>query len=147
MMRILQSAALFLFLINLVDTADAHHSYAGYDVDKLTSIKGEVVSYRYGNPHPVLVVRETTDDGVARTWTIEGISIMMWNRLKLPKDIAVPGENITVSGWPSRDGAAQMLLSTVVRETGEKIVLLEKVMQREAREAAGRDRRGTAPQR
>lgn len=147
MKRILQSAALFLFLVNLTNTADAHHSYAGYDVVNATSITGEVVSYRYGNPHPVLVVRETTGEGEIRTWTIEGISIMMWNRLKLPKDIAVPGEHITVTGWPSRDGAAQMLLSAVVRESGEKIVLLEKVMQRDAREASTRERRGTAPPR
>ena len=129
--------SLVVCLATLATTAGAHHSYTMYDIVNPISIKGKVLSYRYGNPHPILVVEETIEDGSARTWTFEGISTMMWNKRNLPKQIVTVGENVTVTGWPSRDGKSQMLLSTIVRETGDKIVLLEKVMQREARETAG----------
>ena len=131
------SLILLIFIFHYSPTPYAHHSYAVYDILDRVAIEGEVVSYRYGRPHPILVLQETLDSGEAVEWTIEGVSIMMWTRRNLPQDIATPGETMTVYGWPARDGRPKMLLSSVTRETGEEILLLDEVRQREAREAAG----------
>lgn len=122
--------------------AQAHHSYAIYDIVNPVEVEGEVVRFRFSQPHPLLVLRETKDSGETVEWTFEGVSIMMWNRLDLPRDIVEPGEMVTVRGWPDRLGKPKMLLSGVIRESGEEIVLLEEVMQREGRLAAGLDVEG-----
>ena len=116
--------------------AQAHHSYVIYDIVDKQAITGTVVSYRYGQPHPILILDEILENGEHRRWTFEGVSIMMWNRLELPTDIATAGETLTVTGWPARSGDAKMLLSSVIRD-GVETMLLREVMQREAREAAG----------
>ena len=72
--------AVCLALVTAAPIAYAHHSYAIYDILNRVAIEGEVVSYRYARPHPILVLKETLESGETREWTAEGISVMMWTR-------------------------------------------------------------------
>ena len=129
-------------LVAVSKSGFSHHSYAIYDILNPVSIEGEVIRYRYAQPHPVLHLRETKESGETVDWVFEGISIRMWSRRGVTTDIAESGEKMTVTGWPERSGKPKMLLSTVVRESGEEIVILDEVQQTEARAAAGLDVEG-----
>src|SRR5216683_1245886 len=43
--------SLVLCLLAVCDPAFAHHAWHGYDMDNLTSVKGIVTQFDWGNPH------------------------------------------------------------------------------------------------
>lgn len=122
-------------------SASAHHSYAVYDIDNKTSLTGTVKSYRFSEPHPVIMLEVSDESGAIQTWYVEGPSMRHWRENNLPADIATAGELVTVSGWASRDGNDKMLLSAVQRETGASIMILDQVRQPQALAAAAQYRR------
>ena len=130
---------LSLGFVLLAGAAQAHHSYAIYDIDIPLEIEGLVLSYRFGEPHPVLMLQSVDDEGAEQTWYVEGVSVKMWRELDKPTDIAQAGEILTVRGWPARDGSQKMLLSAVIRG-GEVTETLDRVRQREAVQAAAQFR-------
>ncbi len=142
MKNILALIASFFFcaLCILPLGASAHHSYAVYDIDNLTRLQGKVVSYRYAEPHPVIMLEAVSANGDSETWYIEGPSIRHWREFSLPTEIANEGEWVGISGWASRDGSSKMLLSAVERASGEQIVILDRVRQAAARAEAARVR-------
>lgn len=126
------------FLIAVgTSSAIAHHSYVIYDTDMLKEVSGTVISWQYRSPHPELVVEvgvpgTEEQEPVTELWKFEGISIFRWRQLQAPTDIAFEGEEVSVKGWPAKNGDHSMLLSGITRESGEYIEILDRVLQGEA---------------
>jgi hypothetical protein len=56
-------------------SAIAHHSFAvHYDSENTRIIEGVARSFRFTNPHGILILEVTGDDGEIETWTIETTS-------------------------------------------------------------------------
>ena len=51
--------------------ASAHHSMAEYEF-LATTIEGTVQSFKYTNPHCILVLKTSGGEGGARVWHLEG---------------------------------------------------------------------------
>ena len=103
----LSRAALALVGVLAVATpAIAHHSNAMFDYapEKLREIKGEVKQFYWTNPHGYLELTAVSSSGKEQSWTIEfqGLAGMTSRGLKI--DSFKPGDAVTVTIHPLRNG-------------------------------------------
>jgi hypothetical protein len=103
-------------------TAHAHHSFAVYfDSSKDVTIKGKVTAFRFTNPHGTIVLDVADAQGRVREWRAETNAPVVLMRRGWTRSSVKAGEEITVEGWPSRDGKPYMRLRRAVRADGSLI--------------------------
>jgi hypothetical protein len=90
-------------------TVQAHHSVTGsFDPARSIEITGDVVEWRFRNPHTLLVVEGTAvvdgkRDDVKRRWEIESSAAAGLRASGVDDKTFVPGTRITVKGMPHRN--------------------------------------------
>jgi len=82
----------------------AHHSYAMFDESRKQTLTGTVKEFQWTNPHGWIHVNVADAQGKLVTWSIEtgapnGMARDGW----MPKTI-VPGDKITITFHPLRNG-------------------------------------------
>jgi len=82
----------------------AHHSFAAFDMSKEQTITGVVSRFDWTNPHTFIWVDVTNEKGVVETWAIEGMSPNYLGRRGWSKNSVKPGDKITVSIRPLKEG-------------------------------------------
>lgn len=117
-----------LFLGALValgtSTAQAHHSFAVHfvgEAEGMIEVSGVVDEFRFSNPHGVLSFTVTGDDGEAVAWRAETNSPSVLRRRGWSKDSLKAGDEITVRGFPARDGTAYMRVSLITFADGREL--------------------------
>jgi DNA/RNA endonuclease YhcR with UshA esterase domain len=86
--------------------AAAHHNFAAhYQMDELVEVSGVVSEFRFVNPHVRVYFEVTNEDGTAETWMAEGDASVALRRSGWTEDQFKPGDQIEVTGHPSRRGA------------------------------------------
>jgi hypothetical protein len=100
MRRFLVAFAFLLACGNL----SAHHSFAVFDMTQEKTITGVVSKFEWTNPHTFIFVDVPNDKGVVETWAIEGMSPNYLGRRGWSKNSVKPGEKITVSVRPLKEG-------------------------------------------
>jgi hypothetical protein len=118
------SATLAVVLISSA-TADAHHSFAPFDMQAEKTISGTVKQFDWTNPHTWIWVNVTGPGGV-ETWAIEGMSPNFLGRRGWTKSSLKAGDKITLVIRPLRDGSkggmfvrATLADGKVLLQTGE----------------------------
>lgn len=89
-----------------VAPALAHHSFAMFDSDKTVTLKGTVKEFEWSNPHVwlrVMVLDQTT--GKALQYALEMGSPARSTYDGWKKDSVKPGDSITVTMHPLKDGS------------------------------------------
>lgn len=100
----------------------AHHSFAVYfDSAKDITIKGRVTAFRFTNPHGVIVLQVTDSQGRQQEWRAETNAPAVLSRRGWTRASVKPGEEITIEGWPSRDGKPYMRLRSATDAQGQLI--------------------------
>jgi hypothetical protein len=113
------AAALFLLSI----PGFAHHGAAGYDSNKVTTLKGTVTDFRFQNPHAQIFLGVKDSNGKVQNWILEAVGIATLSRSGWTKSILKPGDEITVSGNPAKNGSPAMRLTKVVLANGKELGL------------------------
>ncbi len=103
--------------------AFAHHGSAGYDSNKSTTLKGTVTEFRFQNPHAQIFLDVKDSSGKMQNWILEAVGIATLSRSGWTKIILKPGDEITVTGNPSKNGAPAMRLTKVVLAGGKELGL------------------------
>jgi hypothetical protein len=118
-MRIAVAASV---LAGLSMAAGAHHSGAMFEPVKTITLKGVVKEFEYTNPHSWLWVTVTNEDQTTTDWGFEaeGPSTLFRNGIK--KNDLRPGDKITVTGRPMRDGRPAAAWVNAVRGDGRVLV-------------------------
>ncbi len=100
-----------LILVWLLPVAgQAHHSVgAFFDIDEPMTIQGVLTSMRWQNPHVLLTVGVDDADGGTELWNVESGGPTLLRRLGVNADIAVVGDRVAISGYPSRVHAREMI--------------------------------------
>jgi hypothetical protein len=109
-------AALLLALA--VFPASAHHSAAPFDMAKHVSMQGTVEKWVWSNPHSWLYIRVVKSDGSQEVWGLEAGSTGMLARTGWGAYDMKPGDKVTVTFSPEREGKPIGLLSQVQLATG-----------------------------
>ena len=82
----------------------AHHSSAMFDDEKEVTVEGTVKEFQYTNPHSWLLVDVKNDDGTTTTWGFEAEGPSTLLRAGIRKSDFEPGDEISITGHPMRDG-------------------------------------------
>jgi hypothetical protein len=98
--------------------AGAHHSGAMFEPEKTITVEGVVKEFEYTNPHSWLWVTVTNDDKTTTDWGFEaeGPSTLFRNGIR--KNDLRPGDKVTVTGRPMRDGRPAAAWVKAVKEDG-----------------------------
>jgi Family of unknown function (DUF6152) len=85
----------------------AHHAFAAeYDGDKPLDLSGVVTKARWVNPHSWLYFDVTAADGTVTNWGVELAAPNALNSKGLTKADLVPGAQVHVKGFLSKNGGA-----------------------------------------
>jgi hypothetical protein len=103
--------------------AYAHHSFAIYDRTKVLTLKGNVKSFQWTNPHCVIWVLVQPDGGgEPQEWSFETTSPGVLTRGGWTRNSVKPGDRVAVDFYPLRDGSHGGGLSAVTLvDTGQKL--------------------------
>jgi Family of unknown function (DUF6152) len=86
--------------------ARAHHSFsAEFDESKPVKLRGTVTRMEWINPHSWIHIDVTGDDGKTQSWMVEAGTPNTMFRRGFKKDSLLPGTEILVEGFLSKDGA------------------------------------------
>ncbi len=99
----------------------AHHGASDYEKAQLFTIKGAVVDYELVNPHTEIVVRVTEEGHDPVDWRVESVSLNMMVRVGWKRDSLKPGDLVTVTGHPGKNGKPAMLLVKAILPDGHEL--------------------------
>lgn len=104
--------------------AAAHHATTvAYDTENLTSIEGEVTRVFWRNPHIVLTIERTLENGETETWEAESGSTNSLQRIGIGRDIVSVGDHVSLFGAVSRRGLPAMAAYTMTLADGTEVPL------------------------
>jgi len=111
---------LIALLILFSGPALAHHSVpANFDPAITMQIEGEITAIEWRNPHILFTL--TATDGSRAEWDLETHSLSIMRRLNAAKPFVEIGDQVKVSGWPSRRGQG-MFVNNMLLPSGEEFV-------------------------
>jgi hypothetical protein len=101
----------------------AHHSFAIYDRTKVLTLKGDVKTFQWTNPHCVVwFVVKPEGGGEAQEWGVETTSPGVLTRSGWTRNSLKPGDHVAVEFNPLRDGShGGGLNSVTLLDTGQKL--------------------------
>jgi hypothetical protein len=101
----------------------AHHSFAVHFIAEANKeVKGVVEDFRFGNPHGMLTFNVTDASGQTTKWRAETNSPNILRRRGWSKDSLKAGEEVTILGFPARDGTPYMRISKITFADGRELV-------------------------
>jgi hypothetical protein len=102
----------------------AHHSFAMYEPFKSFTFKATVKTFQWTNPHVVLWVLVQPDGGgAAQEWSLETTSPGVLTRCGWARLSFKPGDRVSVTFSPLRDGShGGQLHSVTLLDTGQTLV-------------------------
>ena len=115
-------AFVILTLVCAVMPLSAHHSWP-INNDRLVTVKGTVIEFKWANPHPMMTLEVQANDGRTEKWQIGGPAIIRMEANGWTKTTVKPGDVITGIGYQFADGQKIVRLERVVLADGKEIRL------------------------
>jgi hypothetical protein len=125
-MRSLRS--FFVVAIGLIFVSipvSAHHGNAEYDEKRPLTLKGTVTEFMWASPHSKIFLDAKDANGSVVHWSIETLSPGKLARAGWTKDAVKPGDQVTVTFSPAKNGSATGFLQKVVFLDGKQLGMLE----------------------
>ncbi len=97
----------------------AHHSDAIYDRENPVTLTGTVTEFRFANPHIQIHFEVKDENGNVVKWIVSTASPTRMFRRGWSKTTLKPGDEITVTGTPAKNGRKAMRLTKLVGPTGK----------------------------
>ena len=113
-------ARVFVVLLGLLTSAaSAHHSPVAFDTHVTDfALRGTIEHVDIRNPHSVMDLKVTNNDGSAAVWHIEFSSVNLLLRRGWDFDRFKVGETVTCVGNPSATGRQEMYMWSIVLADG-----------------------------
>ena len=96
----------------------AHHGQSAVDLNKKVTLKGTVTSFVRVNPHSHFSFDVKDDSGNIQNWTMELTTPLMLLRGGWTRDILKPGDTVTATFYPAKNGSTIGILDNVVLADG-----------------------------
>ena len=120
----MKRVGLYLLLLFVSSGAGAHHAVTvAYDTNNLTSVEGQVTNVFWRNPHIVVTIERTLENGDVEEWRAESGSTNSLERIGVGRDIIAVGDTVSLLGAPSRLGLTRMAAYTMTLASGREIPL------------------------
>ena len=82
----------------------AHHSAAGVDQTRTVTIVGVLKEFKWANPHSWMDIEVTDEKGATKLWSVEMTAPAYLARAGWTSKTVKPGDKVTVSVRPMRNG-------------------------------------------
>lgn len=99
----------------------AHHGGAAYDMTNTVTVKGTVTRWIWGNPHCILFVDATDDNGQVVHWIAEVQNPLSMSNMGWTGDSFKLGDHITLRLTPAKNGTPIGMIVDVVLANGHKL--------------------------
>jgi len=103
--------------------AFAHHGNAAYDLDKPITLKGTVTEFAWSNPHVQIYFDVKDSKGKVVHWASETVSPGMLSRAGWVKTELKPGDEITITLGPAKNGSPVGYALKIVLASGRELIL------------------------
>lgn len=101
----------------------AHHGNAAYDLENPITLKGTVTEFAWSNPHVQIYFDVKDDKGKVVHWASETVSPGLLSRAGWTKTELKPGDEITITLGPAKNGAPVGYALKVVLANGKVLQL------------------------
>jgi Cu/Ag efflux protein CusF len=101
----------------------AHHSAAAFDSTQRKEITGTVKKFDYSNPHTWVWLDVTNEQGAVETWGVEGMSPNFLNRRGWTRNTLKPGDKLTITIRPMKNGEKGGMWISAKRPDGEVLLM------------------------
>jgi hypothetical protein len=91
--------------------------------ERLVTVKGTVIEFKWANPHPMMTLEAQSKDGGTEKWLIGGPAINRMESNGWTKTTVKPGDVITGIGYQFADGEKIVRLERVVLPDGRELRL------------------------
>ena len=96
-----------------VTAVNAHHSFAASFTDERIMREGVVERYVFKNPHVLLYIAVTDDDGDSETWMVEGGSATGLRSAGWSADTLSIGDHVLINGRAGRNNRPMISMESV----------------------------------
>jgi hypothetical protein len=117
------SGSLYLAACLLLAPAFAHHGPVGYDNVHPVTLTGSVKEFHLIQPHPLISLEVKNDKGDVAEWSVEMTAPNHLGRYGGNGKRRKPGDEITVTGNPAKNGLKVLNLRKISYANGEVIPL------------------------
>ena len=101
--------------------AFAHHSFAMFDAEKTVTMTGVVKEFELTNPHSWIRLMVEDQSGAARQWALEMGSPGQNAQRGWKADTLKPGDKVTMTMHPLKDGSRGGQFMTAVLPNGQQL--------------------------
>jgi Family of unknown function (DUF6152) len=115
--------AVALGALGAASPAFAHHSFAAFDTTNEKTITGTVKKVDWTNPHTWIWVDVASSPGSVKTFGFEGMSPNYLARRGWSKSTLKPGDQVTVTFRPMRDGSNGGMFMNAKLPTGKVLTM------------------------
>jgi hypothetical protein len=119
--KLLTLVAAAITLLSISRPLFAHHGTAAYDEVNPITLKGTVTDFVWANPHSLIKVDVKDEKGNIVHWVAETFAPGKLARDGWTRNIVKPGDEVTVTVSPARDGSLEGLLRILVLPDGRKL--------------------------
>jgi len=113
-----------LAIAGWASSASAHHAFAAeFDANKPVNFKGKITKMEWVNPHTWLHVDVSSNDGKVENWAVEAGTPNVLFRRGFTKDSLLPGTEIVIDGYQSKDGSHRANGRDLTFTDGRKLFL------------------------
>jgi hypothetical protein len=103
----------------------AHHGNAAYDDKNPITIKGTVTEFAWVNPHVQIYLDVKDEKGKVAHWSVETYSPGKLVRAGWAKDVVKPGDLVSITLIPARNGSPVGFLHKMILPNGKELALQE----------------------
>ena len=114
-------ALLGLGLLLIAVPLFAHHGNSNFDIDKKLTLKATVTEWVWANPHCWLKFDATDDKGTVVHWIAETSNPADMTNLGWSKQVFKPGDRVTVTLQPVKNGQPIGRVMQVVLANGQTL--------------------------
>jgi len=103
----------------------AHHGTAAFDINNMVTLKATVTDFQYINPHAQVYFQAKNDKGEVEQWQGELTAPTKLGRAGWNKHTLNPGDSVTISGNPAKNGAHTIWIRKLIGPDGMPLQLFE----------------------
>jgi hypothetical protein len=127
----LRAIAVLSLIAGGTSLALAHHSAAAFDTTQQKEITGVVKKFDYSNPHTWVWLDVPNEKGGVDTWGVEGMSPNYLNRRGWTRMTLKPGDKLTITIRPMKNGEKGGMWISGKRPDGEVLLMNGEIKDKE----------------
>ncbi|MDE0001519.1 MAG: DUF6152 family protein [Rhodospirillaceae bacterium] len=116
-------AVVTMALLALPIAVLAHHSMAEFDRTVTLELEGELLNVSWTNPHVLLRLSTTDENGNEAIWELESNAVSAQRRRGLTGDLVEVGQQVRIAGSPSTRRDAYLQVHNILRPDGVELLM------------------------